>query len=191
MSAAFASRKLNRKLQKKLKPGETVLWTDEGCRAALDLQIFYFLYAAIGAAVVYLAVFYMPSHLMFDIFRETNPFSFVYYIWATVITLAAFGMPAFAFLQSFSFAYAITSERLLIMNTFPPSLCRTMPPEEIEFVKVSSNGTRGSIKLRPPQLVHMFRKYRGHWNFLMPRRLMNITNVETAADHLNALMNRR
>ena len=191
MSAEFASRKLNRKLQKKLKPGETVLWTDEGCRAALDLQIFYFLYAAIGAAVVYLAVIYMPSHLMFDIFRETNPFSFVYYIWATVITLAAFGMPAFAFIQSFSFAYAITSERLLIMNTFPPSLCRTMPPEEIQFVKVSSNGTRGSIKLRRPQLVHMFRKYRGHWNFLMPRRLMNITNVETAADHLNALMNRR
>ncbi len=191
MNAEFASRKLNRKLQKKLKPGETVLWTDEGCRATLDLQIFYLVYSAIGAAVVYLAVFYMPSHLMFDVFRDTNPFSFVYYIWATVVTLAAFGMPAFAFLQSFSFAYAITSERLLIMNIFPPSLCRTMPPEEIQFVKVSANGTRGSIKLRRPQLVHMFRKYRGHWNFLMPRRLMNITNVETAADHLNALMNRR
>lgn len=191
MTAQFENRKLNRKLSKKLRLGEHVLWTSENCRATLDLQIFYAIYALIGALVVYLAVFVIPSQLLFDFFRAGSPLSFIYYIWSTGITLFAFGMPAFAFLQSFSFAYAVTSERLLILNTFPPSLCRTMPAEEIQYVKVSSNGTRGSIRLRRPQLVHMFRKYRGHWNILMPRRLMNVTDVESAAMHLRALLEKR
>ncbi|MAF57632.1 MAG: hypothetical protein CMK03_06865 [Ponticaulis sp.] len=88
-------------------------------------------------------------------------------------------------LRANRFAYAVTDCRLIILNDFFPYTIRSVPPDEIEYVVVQTiDGNEGSIFLRP--FVYTFRLHL--FGSVMPRKIMNASDIHTAAKHLNALL---
>ena len=180
----FKSDRIDAYLREHLAPDENVLWVAEKCRATADVKTLYVLlliFALIGWSIITLTPM---SQIFLATWRSLSLFSIlslmiaIAWLWHGVVWI-------WCVLRANRFAYAVTDCRLIILNDFFPYTIRSVPPDEIEYVVVQTiDGNEGSIFLRP--FVYTFRLHL--FGSVMPRKIMNASDIHTAAKHLNALL---
>ncbi|MDF1679368.1 hypothetical protein [Ponticaulis sp.] len=180
----FKSDRIDAYLREHLAPDENVLWVAEKCRATADVKTLYVLlliFVLIGWSMITLTPM---SQIFLASWRSLSLFSIlalmiaIAWLWHGVVSI-------WCVVRANRFAYAVTDARLIILNDFFPHMVRSVPPDEIEYVVVQViDGNQGSIFLRP--FVYTFRLHLS--GSVMPRKIMNASDIHIAAKHLNALL---
>lgn len=180
----FKSDRIDAYLREHLAPDENVLWVAEKCRATADVKTLYVLlliFALIGWSIITLTPM---SQIFLATWRSLSLFSIlslmiaIAWLWHGVVWI-------WCVLRANRFAYAVTDCRLIILNDFFPHTIRSVPPDEIEYVVVQTiDGNEGNIFLRPFDYT-LWLHLSGS---VMPRKIMNASDIYTAAKHLNALL---
>ena len=182
----FKSDRIDAYLREHLAPDENVLWVAEKCRATADMKTLYALhliFVLVGWSMIALTPI---SQVFLAMWRSLSLFS-VFALMIAIAWLSGSIVSIWCVLRANRFAYAVTDRRLIILNDFFPYTIRSVPPDEIEYVVVQTiDGNEGSIFLRPFGII--FLDMRRLWRRLMPRKVMNASDIHTAAKHLNTLL---
>ena len=185
----FKSDRIDAYLREHLAPDEKVLWVAEKCRATAEMKTLYALHLIF--VLFGLAFFALTplSEILVALWQSLSNFSFVS-LFIAISWFSVIVMSLWCVFRANRFAYAVTDSRLIILNDFFPYTIRSVPPEEIEYVVVQTiDGNEGSIFLRPFGLIFFeLGGMRRLWRHLMPRKVMNASDIHTAAKHLNALL---
>ena len=180
----FKSDRIDAYLREHLAPDEKVLWVAEKCRATADVKTLYVL-LLIFALICWSMITLTPiSQVFLATWRSLSLFSIlslmivIAWLWESMVFI-------WCALRANRFAYAVTDCRLIILNDFFPYTIRSVPPEEIEYVVVQTiDGNEGNIFLRP--FVYTLRLHL--FGSVMPRKIMNASDIHIVAKHLNALL---
>ncbi|HBH88901.1 MAG TPA: hypothetical protein DDZ43_14140 [Hyphomonadaceae bacterium] len=182
----FKSDRIDAYLREHLAPDENVLWVAEKCRATAEMKTLYALhliFVLFGWSMIALTPI---SQTFLAMWQSLSLFS-VIALMIAIVWLLESTVSIWCILRTNRFAYAVTDRRLIILNDFFPHTIRSVPPDEIEYVAVQTiDGNKGSIFLRPFGII--FHDMPRLLRRLMPRKIMNASDIHTAVKHLNALL---
>lgn len=194
LPARFHNKRLQSTLSERLASDEKTLWTFEGAHVSGDLYFYYWFQVTTMALFLILVFWVGFGRLWIAMVLTGSAFGIVAALFSIYAVLLGAIMPVLSILRSGHFAYAITDKRLIIFNTFPPLMTRDVWPDELEFSSIQEAKGRGTVFLRNVRLFSHYSLF-GHWhitwNVMMPRKIMNVSDANTAATHIRALINAR
>lgn len=167
----YQSQALNTYLNNALRQGEKVLWRHEGAGATtwyLFSALYGFLFLTVWCGLV--ARFVLGSLFSGDVFALffALPFLIGFVIWFGCLWLL---------LRRKKFAYAVTDQRVFVMNSFWPSGARVFGPDQVQSMLRLGAPEKGTIKLSGSGMA-MWNQFSGDFytNLFYPAKLVNIPN---------------
>lgn len=168
----FKSDRVHQYLQRQLGDGETVLWVCENCSASPGHLMRYWMYLIIGGL--------FAGYLGLSVYSAYHPPFTITDFLVGAITLAVMallvGIPALMLLRRNHFAYALTSNRLIVMNVHLADAMGEITPDEITQMRLIGSPENGTLILYDYPLS----------NFLWQRRLWlprnKLSDIENPAD---------
>ena len=157
-------------LARHLRPGEELWWSKHKVEPSIAYRlalVFYAIFASIGIIALLGVVFTVG----WDAFRSPS-ISNIFFV-APFILLAAWlpfsGMCIWSMLRAGRFHYAVSDQRVIILNSMFPNTCASFGPADLTSLHSVGDSQRGHVRLRP------FRK-RGESYYFTPPTLFNVDN---------------
>jgi hypothetical protein len=168
---AFRNENLQIKLRDTLRSKERALWLYENAWAP-KLHIAFLLYGLVFITIWCAIVFDMLGiGLLALATAESGSVFAIIPLLFVAIGVGQFLLTVWALFRIKSFAYAVTDQRVIILNSFPPVFARSFGPEYLLSMSRSGSEAQGTINLRGSGVNVFTHKY---FDYFMPPKLVSI-----------------
>jgi hypothetical protein len=172
----FTNSAIEDKLTDLLLPEEKVLWSYENAQAPAENKAF----IAFGAVVTILwciPVLGFGLPLVVGLIGSGGGLIIIFPLLFITIGVGQLVLLIYAFLRRNRFAYVVSNQLVLMLNSFQPVSHRIFEPEQLLLASTPDTGEFGTIYLTPPKFF--MSPIEQYLSLLFPPKMSNIPNPST------------